>query len=121
TDDDGASSTTAPAGIVGWWQAEGNANDAVGGNSGTLIGGTYAAGKVGQAFDLGSSSDYVQIANAPALELAQVTVEGWVTAPPQGNYAYVVAKGASGGSNASYALYTDGTGGLFFYVAGTNA
>lgn len=35
---------------IAWWQAEGNAEDSVGWNDGTLSGATFAAGKVGQAF-----------------------------------------------------------------------
>ena len=36
---------------IAWWQAEGNAEDSVGGNDGTLSGATFAPGKVGQAFN----------------------------------------------------------------------
>jgi hypothetical protein len=37
--------------LVGWWRGEGNTNDSsASGNNGTMIGGTYAAGKFGQCF-----------------------------------------------------------------------
>ena len=41
----------APAGLVSWWAAEGNAFDQISGNSGTLIGNaSYGPGEVGQGF-----------------------------------------------------------------------
>ena len=40
-----------PAGLVSWWPGDGNANDIVGDNHGTLENGaTFATGKVNQAF-----------------------------------------------------------------------
>src|SRR2546426_844471 len=40
----------APSGLVSWWRGNGDANDVVGGNNGTLQGGvTFVPGKVGQA------------------------------------------------------------------------
>src|SRR5690349_8419436 len=45
--------TPAPSGMVGWWRAEGNANDTADSNNGTIAGtGTvsYGSGLVGQAF-----------------------------------------------------------------------
>ena len=53
-----------PQGIVSWWQAEGDTSDAIGPNSGTLIGDvSYAPGKVGQAFSLDGSGDFVTFGN----------------------------------------------------------
>ena len=40
-----------PSGIVAWLPGDGNANDIIGGNNGTLEAGvTFAPGEVGQAF-----------------------------------------------------------------------
>src|SRR5258708_3832007 len=41
-----------PGGLVGWWQAAGDANDSAGTNNGILLGGTLAnaPGMVGSAF-----------------------------------------------------------------------
>jgi PKD repeat protein len=53
------------SGLVSWWKAENNASDSVGGNHGTLQGGTiYASGKVGQAFSFDGSSDYVTVGDS---------------------------------------------------------
>ncbi|HYJ84979.1 MAG TPA: putative Ig domain-containing protein [Pyrinomonadaceae bacterium] len=57
--------TPAPSGMVAWFPGEGNANDIQGGNHGTLQNGTtFAPGKVGQAFSLDGSNDYVQLSNS---------------------------------------------------------
>jgi len=51
-----------PSGLVGWWPGDGNADDIADGNPGALIGGTaFAAGKVGQAFSLDGSNDFINV------------------------------------------------------------
>ena len=67
----------APSGLISWWRAEGNANDAVSLNNGALVGGvTFADGEVGTAFDLDGSSQYVDVPDSPSLNpTRQVTIE----------------------------------------------
>jgi hypothetical protein len=69
-----------PLGLVGWWPGEGNANDIIGTNNGTVQNGVaYAAGKVGQAFDLDGASADVYIPASPTLQFStQFTIEAWV-------------------------------------------
>jgi hypothetical protein len=51
-----------PAGVVGWWPGNGNANDAIAGNNGQLAGdATFASAVVGQGFKLDGFGDYVEI------------------------------------------------------------
>jgi parallel beta-helix repeat protein len=54
-----------PSGLVDWWRAEGNANDAIGSNHGTLNGSasfsTTAAGFNGQAFKFDGTNGYVAL------------------------------------------------------------
>ncbi len=51
-----------PAGLVGWWPGDGNANDILGDNSGTPFGGiSFAPGKVGDAFSFDGIDDHVKI------------------------------------------------------------
>ena len=53
-----------PSGLVSWWPGDGNANDIVDSNHGTLEGGaTFAPGMVGQAFSFDGVDDFVEIAN----------------------------------------------------------
>jgi hypothetical protein len=69
-----------PMGIVGWWPGDGNANDIVGGNNGTLVGGvTFAPGEVGQAFSFDGLTGAVVVPDAPSLDQTQqLTVDAWV-------------------------------------------
>jgi hypothetical protein len=69
-----------PAGLVGWWPGDGNANDIVGPDNGTLQGGATptAPGVVGQAFTFDGTNSFVQIPDAPALHPSNLTIEAWV-------------------------------------------
>ena len=67
-------------GLVGWWRAEGNAQDSAGRHDGTLpFGMNYARGKIGQAFDFDGSRRRVSIPDSPDFKLTKaLTIEGWV-------------------------------------------
>ena len=96
------SSVPLPAGAVSWWPAGGNANDAITNNHGTLYnGGTYAAGKVGQAFKFDGNNDHVRIPNQPNLRFTNaVTFEGWVYPTNTSYYGDILSKwDAVGGYN----------------------
>ena len=69
-----------PAGLVGWWPGDGNANDIQGTNNGTLQGGATATatGVVAQAFSFDGTNSYVQIPNNAALQPTNLTIEAWV-------------------------------------------
>src|SRR5439155_5913386 len=96
------------------------ADDAIGGNNGTLQNGTtFAPGRFGQAFSLDGVDDSVAIPDAPTLDgMAQLTVEGWVkfNALPPGKFQWVVSKGelAGPGTN-SFNIFAD-SGRLFGIV-----
>jgi Concanavalin A-like lectin/glucanases superfamily len=77
----GQSCLTLPPGIVSWWSGEGHAQDSVGGNHGSLQGGTtFASGMVGQAFSF-EEGDSVSIPfneNYNFDPAGQFTIEAWV-------------------------------------------
>jgi hypothetical protein len=77
--------TPPPSGLVGWWQAESNANDVVSANNGVAQNITYTTGVVGQAFacdpDNYPYGTYagIQVPDSPAYVLTNsLTIEGWV-------------------------------------------
>jgi hypothetical protein len=69
----------APAGMVSWWSADGNALDIQGTNNGTATNITYAAGKIGQAFSFNGFSSFVQTPHSPGLNLtSQISILAWI-------------------------------------------
>jgi len=68
-----------PSGLVSWWPGDGNAQDLVGGNNGTLTNGvSYVPGEAGQAFNFNSISAAVVVGRAPNLQLQDFTIEAWI-------------------------------------------
>ena len=69
-----------PAGLVGWWPGDGNANDIEGVNNGVLTGDatSTADGMVGQAFSFNGTDAFVNVAHNPTLNLSNFTLEAWV-------------------------------------------
>src|SRR5205807_9091045 len=63
-----ATCDSAPAGMISWWKAEGNANDSQDGNNGTLQNGaTFATAEVGQGFSLNGTDQYVEVPDSPSI------------------------------------------------------
>ncbi len=71
-----------PSGIVAWWPGQGNANDIIGGNNGTLAGGLgFGAGEVGQAFNFINTNQAVIIPASASLNVGTgpgFTLEAWI-------------------------------------------
>jgi hypothetical protein len=98
----------APAGLVGWWPAEGNANDIVGDNNGALSNGaSFGPGEVGQAFTLNGTNQYIAIPDAPALRPASLTVEGWYNFQAYDGVRVLVAKPYGPGTWDSLAVWME--------------
>src|SRR6266487_7197793 len=67
-----------PSGLVSWWPGDGNANDIVDGNHGSISGGvTFVPGKVLDAFNF-DGTGFVQIPDSRSLEPAQITIDAWI-------------------------------------------
>jgi len=107
----------APPNIVGWWPGDGNANDIIGGNNGSLAGGvTFAPGEVGQAF----SFDGVGYVDIPAsLNISgQITVDAWVNPNEFNTYQEIFANMSTSRNLGDVDLRINGPGSST-YVPGT--
>ena len=137
----------APANMVSWWRAEGNANDSVGSNNGTLLNGAnFSPALVGQGFIFNGNSQYVQVPHSEAINpTSALTVEAWVrvnTMPPTNSWSVVNKDNPASGpydlrldsnGRVNFGIFTDSIGNWqgvysspnsftpehFFHVAGT--
>ena len=66
--------------IVSWWTGEGNTDDIVGGNNGTIQNGvSYSAGKVRKAFHFDGVGGRIVVPDADNLKFTgSFTIEGWI-------------------------------------------
>ena len=90
-----------PAGLVAYWPGDGNADDDVGGNHGTLRGrALFAPGRVGQAFSFDGNSSYVSVLHNAniAFETHDFTVQLWVNFASLGGEQVVIEKWTQDGA-----------------------
>jgi hypothetical protein len=97
-----------PAGLVGWWRGEGDANDSAGTNNGALQGGaTFASGEVGQAFSFNPVNGTVIVPDSSSLRLTnQLTIEAWINTRSTNTDHGIVSKvgGAAGNNGYEFGL-----------------
>jgi hypothetical protein len=100
------------AGFISFWSGNGNANDSVGPNNGTLENdATFAAGQVGQAFSFDGNA-YVQ---ASSTGNANRTLVAWVKLQSlPAKEAFFAGYGSFGSSTESYPLGATSAGNVFF-------
>ena len=103
----------APAGIVGWWRAEGNYLDSADNGSVASAGVGFFTGHIGQAFDLSGDFPGVVIGNPPAFRGQDFTIEAWVRRYSADVSSHAAPAGAifAGGPN-SYGLTLGSAGEL---------
>lgn len=96
--------TTQPGGMVGWWPGNGNANDIINGNNGTLVNGvTYGSGMVGQAFSFTQANQqYVEVSllASQLLNNSAGSVIAWVNPSSVGELDMVTAFGSGADGQA---------------------
>jgi hypothetical protein len=110
------------AGFISFWSGNGNANDSVGPNNGTLENdATFTAGQVGQAFSFDGNA-YVQ-ASSTGLPTgnANRTLVAWVKLQSlPAKEAFFVGYGSFGSSTESYQLGATSAGNVFFSQWGSS-
>ena len=108
----------APSGLVAWWPGNGNANEIIGTNNGTLIGSAgYAAGEVGQAFSVSGPANCVVVPSSPSIAFgttSPMSIEFWAYSSGSSGCAHILGK--RGGSGNEYQI--GDCGGLFFNADG---
>ena len=113
-----------PAGIVAWWQGEGNAKDIIGTNNGTFVGAAYVTGEVGQGFNFDGIANYISVPDSPSLNPSSaMSVEAWyrpVSFVGTGNDA-IVDKGYPTYNNPFYQYHLGVTGDQYQNGAGDHA
>ena len=90
------------------------------GNNGVISGDAqWVSGFSGSALSFDGNTGRMRVPDSASLDpTTAVSVSAWIRATePQGDFNYILAKGASGCLAASYGLYTGPNGGLMFYVA----
>jgi hypothetical protein len=117
----GPDGSTLNQGLVSWWRGEGNANDSVGPNNGTIQGGvTFVPGKVGQAFEFDGTSGDILIPTSTTLNLVQgYTIAFWIMIPALPSQEIIImSKFVADGENKTVTLEINGT--IGFFVADTS-
>ena len=73
---------TPPAGLVGWWAGDGNADDIAGTNPASLINGTtFSSGEVDEAFSFDGIDDFLSIPSSASLDVGAgngFSFESWI-------------------------------------------
>ena len=112
------------SGQVSWWPGDGNADDILDGNHGTLQdGASFAAGKVGQAFSLDGIDDYVDLGNAASLQVSggDFTVDMWVRFETLSGDQSILDKMSPAGVNADgWRLLRQGDNRIWFCLGGAS-
>ena len=95
--------------LIGFWTGDGDARDFLGLNPNGILRGNanYRVGKVGQAFNLDGSGDYVEIPDDPDHRPANITVEGWFNVRSISD-SHFVSKPIIGTNSNSYVVWYDG-------------
>jgi hypothetical protein len=111
------------AGLIGHWDANGNALDSTGNNDGTLQGdATYVAGNDGQAFSFDGNGDSVYI--GPTLNVSSTfSLSAWINPLSYSGSGMIFNNESSyelavNGSTLQYAIETDAPGGWFWVSTG---
>jgi hypothetical protein len=104
-----------PGGMSSWWAGDENANDLIGSYNATVNGATYAAGKVGNAFNLDGLDDSISI---PSMSLGNIfSIELWIYPTSNNNSQNVISNSYNSSSYGALLLDANSRT-LYFKQAG---
>ncbi|UCG70113.1 MAG: PKD domain-containing protein [Thermoplasmata archaeon] len=116
-----------PSDLVSWWPGDDNANDLIGANHGTLLGGTtFEPGVVGQAFSFDGYNDRVSVPDSDNLKITgSMTIDAWLFIrsfpPPLRGHAQILFRGDDRGGLDPYYLSAQSNGNIRFHVESLTA
>lgn len=124
TGDPGPDPIQPPAGMVAWWPGDGNANDIVGSNHGTLSGGvTFTGGMVQSAFSFPTTSAAVKLPGGSVNGLGDITFDAWIKPAAdwiKGPFTTItIISGAGNIGDNEYVLYINTADKIFMQAKGT--
>ncbi len=113
--------SAAPADLVAWWKAEGNADDSTGNNNASVVNGiVYTNGEVGQAFDFDGTSSFITVPASPTLAVSNLTIEAWIYPTDPTSVRPILECGGPGQVSA-YSLWLNTQDGLSVNPGGLHA
>ncbi|MEI6357963.1 MAG: LamG-like jellyroll fold domain-containing protein, partial [Verrucomicrobiota bacterium] len=104
----------APAGLVGWWRAEGDPRDMLANGHGTS-GGKFEPGVVGQAFSFGGTAPGIIVGDPAAFHTQDFSIEAWVkraSTSLASQLGFGAALFSGGGGSYSLVILDDGALGV---------
>src|SRR4029079_343906 len=94
--------------LAGWWPGNGNTQDIIGNQNGTVQNGAaFAAGEVGQSFSFNGTNQWVEVPSSTNLKpVSQLTISAWIklSVAPSGQGAAAIAKGVDAESRGDWEL-----------------
>jgi hypothetical protein len=111
-----------PSGLVGWWKADGDANDSIAANNGVIQNVGFTNGVVDRAFVFygysSSPHSRISVPDQPAFELTDsLSIEGWINPAGAGGQSGVILwRGDCRGGYDPYFFQMHGDNTLGFYI-----
>jgi hypothetical protein len=109
-----------PTGTVSWWPGDGNANDIIGTNDGTMMNGaTYAAGMVRQAFSVDGIDDYIQLPKVSTWDFgtSSFSITGWFKSGTAGDYRNIIRYDTASAGSGLWGVRFNPAGEVEFIIA----
>jgi len=113
--------TSAPVGLVAWYEGENNLFDSRGGNNAVAFSNSmaYASGKVGQTFDVPfmSAQNRWDAPDNPAFNQQHLTLEAWIKTGGTSTIGFIASKsGTDANSGYEFAIGAQAQGGKLRFI-----